>query len=38
MAHYYVARHYYDGILNTMKDIGIDNIVVNIEKDDKSGN
>lgn len=30
MAHYYVARHYYDGILNIMKDIGIDDIIVTI--------
>ncbi len=36
MAHYYVARHYYDGILNTMKDIGINDIIVNIKKDNKN--
>lgn len=36
MAHYYVAKYYYDGVLHTMKDIGIDDIIVNIKKDNKN--
>ena len=33
MAHYYVAKHYYDGIQKAMMEIGIDDIMVNIKKE-----
>lgn len=30
MAHYYVAKNYFDGVQKTMKSIGIEDVIVNI--------
>lgn len=30
MAHYYIAKNYFDGVQKTMKSIGIEDVIVNI--------
>ncbi len=33
IAHYYVAKNYFDGVQKTMKDVGVEDIIVNIKKE-----
>lgn len=33
MAHYYIAKNYLDGVQETMKDVGIRDVIINIKKE-----